>query len=120
MHVPDWRRCVSELCRVSNRRVVLDFPARASFAAIESASRRRAAAAGKKTEPYRVLAERDVRDALASGGFRLVRTHRQFVLPIAFHKRLGSLGTTKAAEGALRLVGLNRLFGSPVTLVAER
>lgn len=120
MHVPDWPRCVAELCRVSRWRVVLDFPAKASFAALESAARRRAAAAGRKTEPYRVLAERDVRASLAAGGFRVTAVHRQFVLPIALHKKVGSLGATKMIERGLAAIGLRRLFGSPVTMVAER
>jgi ubiquinone/menaquinone biosynthesis C-methylase UbiE len=120
MHVPDWRRCVGELCRVARWRVIVDFPARASFAAIESATRQRAASAGRVTEPYRVLAERDVRQALATGGFHLVAVHRQFVLPIAFHKMVGSRGLTRAIEGGLGALGLRRLVGSPVTMVAER
>jgi SAM-dependent methyltransferase len=120
MHVPDWPRCVAELCRVSRWRVVVDFPAQASFAALESARRKRAAGAGKKTEPYRVIAERDVRSRLGEGGFRVVAVHRQFVLPIAIHKKAGSLGATKAIEGGLAALGLRRLFGSPVTMVAER
>jgi ubiquinone/menaquinone biosynthesis C-methylase UbiE len=120
MHVPEWRRCVGELCRVSRWRVVLDFPARASVAALESAARRVAAAAGRTTEAYMVLAERDVRTALASGGFRVTAVHRQFVLPIALHKRIGSLGVTTAVESGLGALGLRRLLGSPVTMVAER
>ena len=39
MHVIDWRRCVGELCRVSRHRVIIDFPAAASAASIESAAR---------------------------------------------------------------------------------
>ena len=56
----------------------------------------------------------------ASHGFRIVTRHRQFVLPIALHKKIGSLGTTLGVERALASVGLLRLLGSPVTLVAER
>jgi ubiquinone/menaquinone biosynthesis C-methylase UbiE len=120
MHVPDWQRCVSELCRVSRWRVVLDFPARLSFAWAESTGRRVAASVGRKTEPYRVLAERDVAGVLASHGFRVTTTSRQFVLPIALHKTVGSLGFTRGIERSLDLIGLNRLLGSPVTMVAER
>ena len=101
MHLPDWRRCVGELCRVARWRVILDFPARASFAALESAARRHAAAAGRLTEPYRVLAERDVRQALEAGGFRVIAVHRQFVLPIALHKKVGSRRLTIAVEAGL-------------------
>ena len=120
MHVPDWPQCVAELCRVSRWRVVVDFPAQASFAALESAARKRAAAAGRKTEPYRVIAERDVRARLEAGGFHVVAIHRQFVLPIALHKKIGSLGVTTVVEAGLAALGLRRLFGSPVTMVAER
>jgi SAM-dependent methyltransferase len=120
MHVTDWRGCVKELCRVSRGRVVLDFPARSSFAALESLGRRAAAAAGRTTEPYIVLAERDVRAELASNGFRVTAVHRQFVLPIALHKAIGSVGMTTALERGLRVFGLRRLLGSPVTMVAER
>jgi hypothetical protein len=50
-----------------------------------------------------------------------VRTvHRHFVLPIALHKAVGSRRFTVAVEGWLERLGLLRLFGSPVTVVAER
>jgi ubiquinone/menaquinone biosynthesis C-methylase UbiE len=120
MHAPDWQRCVRELCRVSRWRVIVDFPARASFAALESAARKAAVVVGRTTEAYRVLAERDVRAALETGGFRVTDLHRQFVLPIAWHKKIGSLAFSKAAETGLGALGLRRLLGSPVTMVAER
>jgi hypothetical protein len=52
--------------------------------------------------------------------FRVAAAHRQFVLPIALHKAVNSAGFTSAVEGAFARVGLMRLFGSPVTVVAER
>ena len=45
---------------------------------------------------------------------------RQFVLPIAFHKAIGRLGFTQTIERGLSAVGLSRVLGSPVTVVAER
>lgn len=120
MHVPDWPRCLAELCRVSRRRVVVDFPAAFSVARLESVTRRIGSRFGLKTEPYRCLAERDVERAFASHGFRVVTRHRQFVLPIALHKKIGSLNATLGTERVLASVGLQRLLGSPVTMVAER
>jgi ubiquinone/menaquinone biosynthesis C-methylase UbiE len=120
MHTPDWDRCVAELCRVSRSRVVVDFPAAGSVAAIESGWRNLAHRFGARTEPYRVIGERAVRAALQRHGFSLIATHRQFVLPIAFHKALGSRGFTRSVEGVLAAVGLLRAFGSPVTMVAQR
>ncbi|HEX5475573.1 MAG TPA: class I SAM-dependent methyltransferase [Vicinamibacterales bacterium] len=120
MHTPDWRQCVAELCRVSRRRVVLDYPAAISAAALQAAGRHVAARMGRRTEPYRVFTDRAIRDALARHGFHIVGTHRQFVLPIALHKLADSRRSTIAVERALAAVGLLRWLGSPVTVVAER
>jgi ubiquinone/menaquinone biosynthesis C-methylase UbiE len=120
MHTPNWRQCVGELCRVSRHRVIVDFPALGSVAAVQALSRRLARAAGANVEAYRVLAEASVRRAFESHGFRVTRVHRQFVLPIALHKKLGSRAATERLEGALAAVGLLRLAGSPVTVLAER
>jgi ubiquinone/menaquinone biosynthesis C-methylase UbiE len=120
MHTVDWKTCVAELCRVSRWRVVVDFPALASFAALESGTRHVARALGRRVEAYRVMAERDVEDAFASCGLKVVMIRRQFVLPIALHKAVGNAAVTEAVEGGLRRVGLLRLLGSPVTMVAER
>lgn len=120
MHTPDWRQCLGELCRVARATIVFDYPAAASAAAVQAAGRRLAHAMGMKTEPYRVMRAGAVRAELARHGWRVRKEHRQFVLPIAFHKTVGSMRVTKGIEGALGAAGLLRLFGSPVTVVAQR
>jgi ubiquinone/menaquinone biosynthesis C-methylase UbiE len=120
MHTPNWKQCVGELCRVARRRVILDFPALGSMAAAQALTRRIAEAAGVRIEAYRVFTEGQIRRELAAHGFRISRTHRQFVLPIALHKRLGSRRTTERVEGVLAAIGLLSAAGSPVTVLAER
>ena len=120
MHTPGWRVCLGELCRVAEERVVFDYPAACSAAAFQAAGRRLAAALGRPVEAYRVLRARDVRRAVRACGFRVEREHRQFVLPIAMHKAAGSRSLTMAVERALAAIGLLRLVGSPVTVVAVR
>lgn len=120
MHTPGWQRCIAEFCRVSRWRVVVDFPAALSFAAVESGARRVRLRLGGRVEAYRVLSESDVRRAFAMHGFKVVNLERQFVLPIALHKAIGSLRFTKSSEQLLAAAGFLRLLGSPVTMVAER
>jgi SAM-dependent methyltransferase len=120
MHTPDWRVCVRELCRVSDWRVILDFPSARSVASIESALRRRRQARGQAVEAYRTLAIDEVVAEITTAGFRVVTVHKQFVLPINFHKLLNSKLVTTAIETTLATFGLLHLFGSPVTVVAER
>ena len=120
MHTPGWRESLTELCRVARDRVVFDYPALASAAALQAVARHAAHAVGARVEAYRVFSDRSVEEVLERAGFRVVDRHRQFVLPIALHKRLGSVAATERIEGALARLGLRRLVGSPVTVVAER
>lgn len=120
MHTPGWRQCIAELCRVARQRVIVDFPSAGSVASAQAVTRRLAAAAGSTIEAYRVFTEATIRHELEAHGFRVAQIHRQFVLPVAFHKRIGSRAFTERVEGALAAVGLLRLCGSPVTMLAER
>ena len=120
MHTPNWRQCVAEACRVARRRVIVDYPAALSAAALQAAGRRVAHRLGARTEPYRVFSAAAIRDAFAAHGFRIVRQHRQFVLPIALHKALGSRASSERIERVLASAGLLGLAGSPVTVLAER
>jgi ubiquinone/menaquinone biosynthesis C-methylase UbiE len=120
MHSPRWREALSELCRVASRRVIFDYPSSRSVARLQSISRRISARLGAKTEPYRVFADAEIRAALDGFGFEVRDLHRQFVLPIALHKTIGSRKLTTTVEAILERAGLLRRFGSPVTVHAER
>ncbi len=120
MHTPDWGRSLRELCRVADGKVVFDYPARSSVAAVEAVGRRAVLWFMPRIEAYRVFSSRSIRAALTEEGFRVTGEHRQFVLPIALHKRIGSEAWTRRVEGVLARAWLLRLFGSPVTVAAER
>jgi SAM-dependent methyltransferase len=120
MHVPDWRTALSELCRVSRRRIVFDYPAFGSVATVQAVWRRAALKMGRNVEAYRVFRAGDIARELQRHGFRVVRTHKQFVLPIALHKSVGSRAFTRTAERVLAGAGMLRLAGSPVTIAADR
>ena len=120
MHTPGWDRAIGQLCRVADQLVIVDYPSAKSFALIQSAWRRLIHALGVRTEPYRVFSDREISDAFATHGFEIRSVHRQFVLPIAFHKSLSSPAFTTWIESLLDRLGLLKACGSPVTLVAQR
>ncbi|HUP38885.1 MAG TPA: class I SAM-dependent methyltransferase [Vicinamibacterales bacterium] len=120
MHVPDWRKALGELCRVTQHRLVVDYPAIGSAAALQAIWRHAALRMGQRVEAYRVFRGSDVARELDRHGFRITSTHKQFVLPIALHKAVGSAGFTRGLEGVLAGAGMLRLTGSPVTIAAER
>ena len=120
MHTPDWRRCLAELCRVSRKRVLFDYPPITSTSSIQIILRRIQKFFGQNVETYHVLGHGDVSSALTANGFEIVKIHKQFVLPIALHKFVGSKKFTETSEGFLATVGLLKIFGAPVTILAER
>jgi SAM-dependent methyltransferase len=120
MHAADWRQSVAELCRVADRLVIIDYPSAVSFAAVQAVARRVTHALGARTEPYRVLSHTAIARELARSRFRVRSVHRQFVLPIALHKAIGSRRLTLLSRKVSERLGLLRLLGTPVTLVAER
>jgi len=120
MHTPRWETVVKELCRVADQLVIADYPSTTSVAVVESLARRAVHRVGVRTEPYRTFTHRDIATALGRSGFAMRSVHRQFVLPIAFHKAIGSPGFTIWSEQLLDRVGLLKRLGSPVSFVAER
>ncbi|MBS1817801.1 MAG: class I SAM-dependent methyltransferase [Acidobacteria bacterium] len=120
MHTPRWRQCIGELCRVASHAVILDYPSARSTALLESIGRKLLHPIGMSSEPYRVFLDGQVRGELQRHGFRVVAIHRQFVLPIAVHKAIGSRAFTEASERWLARIGALRFLGSPVTVYAER
>jgi SAM-dependent methyltransferase len=120
MHATSWRQSLAELCRVADRLVVVDFPSAVSFALLQACARRLTHSLGARTEPYRVLTVGAVSRAFEKAGFRVRATHRQFLLPIALHKAIGSRHLSLMSRNLSDRTGLLQLFGTPVTLVAER
>src|SRR5699024_9481639 len=108
MHTPDWRASLAELCRVAGRHVVFDYPSLYSAAAVQAAVRRVTHRFNASVEAYRVLAPAAVSRVLEAAGFRVAAEHRQFVLPIALHKRVNSEAWTTRVEGALERAGVMR------------
>jgi SAM-dependent methyltransferase len=120
MHAVNWRQSIAELCRVADQLVIFDYPSMTSFALLQSLARHGTHALGARTEPYRVLSDSQIADQLMRSGYRVRSVHRQFVLPITLHKAIGSQRFTKVSRKLSDRLGLLRLFGTPVTVVAER
>jgi hypothetical protein len=100
--------------------VIFDYPSATSAALFHSIARRALRGVGVKSETYRVFTKGSIAAALEQSGFRIRSVHRQFVLPIQVHRAIGSRRVTLFIEDKLERLGLLRLFGSPVTVCAER
>lgn len=111
----DWHQCLGEACRVADRLVIFDYPSSTSIALVHAAVRRLL-----RRQPYRVLGRRAVQHALQRAQFRIRSVHRQYVLPMWFHRALGSRRLTTQLENMLDRARVLRHWGTPVTVCAER
>jgi ubiquinone/menaquinone biosynthesis C-methylase UbiE len=120
MHLTNWKRCVTELCRVSAKSVVIDFPHLCSFTAVERIYRRIKRAMCESVQTYRSFSIRTVVREFEKSGFSALRAERLFSLPIFIHRRINIPTMTTKLERVLRRVGLTKIFGSPVMLRVDR
>ena len=120
MHTPNWRQCLGEMCRVARHRVIFDYPPLFSAPTVQMVLRRLARIAGRRVETYHVISTLAARSVLHANGFQIERLHRQFVLPIALHKKVGSRRFTELSESTLARLGLLHVFGAPATIMAQR
>lgn len=119
-HCDHFEQLVKELCRVSRGPIVCDYPCHESVNAFMTPKRFAAKKAiERNTRTWRIFRHAEVTAAFEAAGRKIVSRRKQFVLPMAIHRKLKCAPISAFLEGCCRLVGLNALFGSPVILRAE-
>ena len=119
-HLADWKTLVEELCRVSSGKVIIDYPTYRSFNALNGLLFRLKHGVEKNTREFAVFHEADVVAEFEKHGFRQTRKCGQYVLPMALHRAHRCRPVAAVLEGGLRMLGLARLFGSPVIACFEK
>ena len=120
MHVIDWKSVLSELCRVSDDWLMIDFPPRHGFLLLTPIWHLIRSVFASNVQAYRTISIGHVRRELASHGFEIVDRNPGFFLPLVLHRMVGSQPFTKSTERFFRITGLTQIAGAPVTLFARR
>jgi 2-polyprenyl-3-methyl-5-hydroxy-6-metoxy-1,4-benzoquinol methylase len=113
-HCERWPDLVAELCRVSADAVIAEYPTSRSVNRIAPALFQAKKSLEGNTRPWRLFRDAEIEEAFSRNGFVRERRVGQFCLPIVLHRTLRSPTVSRFLEGACRLTGLTRLFGSPV------
>lgn len=119
-HLHAWERLIPELCRVSRRRVVFDYPSVRSvnlFADRMFAFKKRVE---ENTRPYTLFHPSRIAAYTTAAGFSMRDARPQFFWPMVLHRVLGSSRLSRALEAPPRILGLTRIWGSPVIVRADR
>jgi len=118
-HCDRWPELVKELCRVADKRVIVDYPAKQSVNFLADALFGLKKNVEKNTRTFTLFSHREVREAFETEGFT-VKRHPQFFWPMVLHRMLKRPALSRALEAPARWLGLTALFGSPVVLEARR
>jgi hypothetical protein len=118
-HVLAWHSLVAELVRLARRAVIVDYASTRSVNALAGGLFEAKKSLEGNTRPFLVFRDGDVRDAFAAAGFTVTATPRQFFVPMALHRGIGSGAVSRSLEAAAGALGLVRALGSPVVLRAE-
>jgi len=119
-HVVGWKRFLSELTRVAEQAVLIDYPSRCSVnAAIPLFFGMKRYLEGD-TRPFQRFSESELVNEIRPHGFIPRDRVPQYVFPMAMHRTLGMPGLSSRLETLARRAGLSERFGSPVILKLVR
>jgi ubiquinone/menaquinone biosynthesis C-methylase UbiE len=119
-HLFNWAEVIAELCRVAKNDVIVDFPTKRSFNALEPLLFKFKKNIEKNTRNFLSFRTKDILNEFAKHGFLLDQIYPQFFWPMALHRGLKSKKISQSLEILPRLLGLTRLFGSPIIASFKR
>lgn len=121
-HCTNWRTLVAELCRVSDHAVIIDYPVWLSVNILTPIFFFLKRKIEGNTRTYRMFSTWELKREFNKHGFKLEQNYKLFVWPMALHRLLKSIPVSKKLEAPPRLLGITRIFGSPVVakFVRER
>ena len=119
-HMNNWPGLVSELCRIADKTIIIDYPTYASLNLLVLATFPLKKLIEKNTRTYRSFWEGEIRAGFARHGFKATADYRQFALPMALHRLFASSGGLRNLEALMRKMGVTALIGNPVLMRFDR
>jgi SAM-dependent methyltransferase len=119
-HVTAWEALLRELCRVSRKSVVVDYPSSRSINVLAGGLFTAKKRFEGNTRPFVQYRPAEIEHAFRVNGFHVTGVRAQFLWPMVLHRMIGRVGVSKALEAPGRAIGLLRHLGSPVIVRAER
>lgn len=119
-HVERWPELLAEMCRVARRGVILDYPDQRSFNVLYRLLFQAKKALEGNTRTFTLFSRGQLRRELEKNGFSAPDYRPEFFFPMVLHRKLGRPFLSRTLEAGARLLGLRRLFGSPIILRSRK
>jgi hypothetical protein len=119
-HVVQWKRLLSELTRVADKAVVIDYPTTRSLNYIAPLLFRFKKQLEGNTRPFTCFKEKELIEEFGSLGFTKAGQFPEFFIPMVLHRVVKSPGLSSGMEQVCRMLGLTNWLGSPVIMKLAR
>jgi ubiquinone/menaquinone biosynthesis C-methylase UbiE len=120
-HEENWELQLSELCRVAKHTVIIDYPDTKSFNIFYDILFRVKKKFEGNTRVYRNFSSKEIIEEFRKNNFVNPVIKPEFFLPMVVHRAIKRVFILKNIENFFAMLGLTKLFGSPVILrVATR
>jgi 2-polyprenyl-3-methyl-5-hydroxy-6-metoxy-1,4-benzoquinol methylase len=113
-HLQDWKQHISELTRISDNLVIVDFPTIRSVNYFSGSLFGLKNKVEKNTRYYKLFSEQEVVDEFERNGFAPLCRVGQFFFPMALHRAIKIKSISAMLEAVPRFIGLSRYFSSPL------
>ncbi len=119
-HVVRWEHLISELTRVTQKAIIVDYPVIRSMNYIAPFLFQFKKRLEGNTRLFTIFKESEVVETFKSCNFIPADRYPEFCLPMVFYRALKSYRLATGIEGICRLSGFTNAFGSPVILKLVR
>jgi ubiquinone/menaquinone biosynthesis C-methylase UbiE len=120
LHLPDWKTGLSEICRVSKKSIIFDFPSTISFSFIDSIFKRLLNLFACRTISYKTFRFAKIIKQLKVNDFTVIESKKNYFLPMLVYRILDRPGLKEKIEHLFQYSGLTNIFGSSVVVKAVR
>ncbi len=115
-HVDQWRKLIKEMCRVSKRAIIIDYPDIRSFNFISNPFFKIKVRIEGNTLLFQCFSRKEILSEFSKSGFYMPIILPEFFIPMVIHRAIGIVLFSKVIESLCRLLGLTTFLGSPVVL----
>jgi SAM-dependent methyltransferase len=119
-HVERWEALLSEMARVCRYQLLVEYPPIMSGNLFDRWLFPLKRKIETDTRPYFCYSSRQLSQALREFGFVRFSSEKQFFLPMVVHRALKRPSLSRHLEACSRWLGMTRMLGAPVILLAER
>jgi SAM-dependent methyltransferase len=119
-HVCRWKALIEEMCRVSNKIIIIDYPDIRSFNILYKFMFGIKKILEGNTRPFSLFSRNQIARELYQYGFGRIVYKSEFFMPMVVYRILKSVTFAQTSEFLFRTIGLTKLLGSPIILRAEK